>query len=259
MEEIFPNTICDATAIASLKNITASDIQKHFDEFYTTDNVRTLVFGNFSETGILKIIEKLERFKLPHGEEKSFPTIRISENRGAKTAKDEDKIHFIFLSPFPWMKKNIHQRATFSVLRSLLTDTKTGRMYRELRDKGLLYHIFWGLNCDQNSLFYSGMSFSADNEVFSEAVKVVEEWILKAKNGEFSEEYLEKVKISAKNGLRMSVRSDERKVEWFQDEFLDFVGYNHDGLIAEIDKVTKQDVVDLAKLAFEHFDEGGWR
>ncbi len=70
---------------------------------------------------------------------------------------------------------------------------------------------------------------------------------------------MEKIKISAKNSLRMSVRRIDEKSLWYRDEFLNFVGYNCDDLIAEFDKVTKQDVVELANLAFEHFDEGGWR
>lgn len=259
MEEIFPDSVSDATGVMSLENITIDDIRAHYDQFYTTDNARVFIFGDFSESQISKIIEKLENFNLPRGEEKTFPKVKISEKRGAKIAEDGDKIHFVFLSPFSQMKQNIHQRATFSVLRSLLTDVKTGKMYRELRDEGLLYHIFWGLIFSQNSLTYSEFSFSADKETFEKTIKVIEKWISKVKNGEFSTEELEKIKISAKNSLRMNVRRIDEKSLWYRDEFLDFVGYNCDDLIAEFDKVTKQDVVKLANLAFEHFDEGGWR
>ncbi len=259
MEEIFPDSVSDATGIMSLENITIDDIQAHYDQFYTTDNARVFIFGDFSESQISKIIEKLENFNLPRGEEKAFSKVKISEKRGVKIAEDGDKIHFVFLSPFSQMKQNIHQRATFSVLRSLLTDVKTGKMYRELRDEGLLYHIFWGLIFSQNSLTYSEFSFSADKETFEKTVEVIEKWISKVKNGEFSNEELEKIKISAKNSLRMSVRRIDEKSLWYRDEFLNFVGYNCDDLIAEFDKVTKQDVVELANLAFEHFDEGGWR
>ena len=259
MEEIFPNSVSDTTGSMSLENITIDDVRAHYDQFYTTDNARVFIFGDFSKSQILKIIKKLENFNLPRGEEKTFPKVKISEKRGAKIAEDGDKIHFVFLSPFENMKFSVRQRATFEILRCFLTDSKTGKLYRELRNEGLLYYVGWAVVCSRNSLCYSVMSFSADEGKFNEINKVIKKWILWAENGEFSVEELEKIKISAKNSLRMNVRRIDEKSLWYRDEFLDFVGYNCDDLIAEFDKITKQDVVELANLAFEHFDEGGWR
>lgn len=258
MEEIFPNTINDRSAIDSLQNISTSDIQRHYDEFYTTNNARVFVFGAFSEIKISKIVEKLENFKLPRGQEKSFPKIQISQNRGAKILKKDGKYHFIYLSPFENMKYNARERATFSVLRMLLTDTKTGKMYREIRDKGLLYHIFWGLQHSQNSLIYSEFSFSSDEETFEELMAVIKKWILWAENGDFSDEDISKIKLAAKNSFRMNIRSVDNRALWIRDQFLDFKGYSFEEIISEIDKISRDDIILMAKNAFAHLDEVSW-
>ena len=49
------------------------------------------------------------------------------------------------------------------------------------------------------------------------------------------------------------------KADFLEVVFLSRDDFSEEDFLNELDKVTKQDVVELANLAFEHFDEGGWR
>lgn len=253
--EIFTNGVSRQRCIDSLENITLADIERHYREFYTTDNARVFVFGDFSNDNIVMIENKLEDLKLPRGEEKTFPEIEITDNRGAKIIEDDDKIHYILLTPVEDMKHNLRQRATFSVLRKMLTDYKSGRMYREIRDRGLLYHIFWSVQENQNSTYFTEFAFSSDKETYADLMDVIEKWVDWVRNGDFSDEDLRKARIATKNDFRMDNRKIENIVEWYQYRALDFGQYVADDLIGEFDSVSREDIIGLAREAFEYFEK----
>ncbi|MDO4902565.1 MAG: pitrilysin family protein [bacterium] len=253
MEEIFPNTINDQTALSSLDNITLGDIRRHYDQFYTTDNVRILIFGNFSTEEISRVIKRIENFALPRGEEKTFPGIKISDKRGAKISKNEDKTHLMYIPYSAEIRSDPRLRAAWLLVRNFLMDFETGKIYREVRDNGLLYSIYLGLNLDQNSLPNFEFSFSADSENFDKIIEIIEKWISFAKNAEFSDEEFERLRIISKNKICMKLRKVELRVNWHVWNFLLFGGYGLEDLLAEFDKVTKDDFVKIVKIIFDNF------
>ena len=213
------------------------------------------MFGDFSNDDIAMIEDKLEGLKLPRGEEKAFPKIEITDNRGAKVIEDDDKIHYILLTPFEDMKHNLRLRATFSVLRKMLTDYKSGRMYREIRDRGLLYHIFWSVQERQNSTYFTEFAFSSDKETYTDLMCVIEKWIDWVRGGEFSDEDLRKACIATKNDFRMDNRKIENLVECHQYRALDFSRYVADDLIGEFYSVSREDIINLARDTFKYFEK----
>ena len=153
----------------------------------------------------------------------------------------------------------MRQKVASGIIYRFLTHEESGNAYKELRDKGLLYGIYSGFwELDDLSVVFE-INFSALDKNYRQVVSVLDKWVSKLKAGDFSQEELDFLRTTYKNGWRMDNKDFSDKADFLEVVFLSRDDFSEEDFLNELDKVTKQDVVELANLAFEHFDEGGWR
>lgn len=256
-DEIFENIINEQAKKETLKNIKFSEIVDFYDKFYKTDNARIFIYGNFDDRAISKIINLIENWKLPRGEEFEIEKIRHKKTGLSKIKKDGENVYFQHLSHLGSF--SMRQKVASGIIYRFLTHEESGNAYKELRDKGLLYGIYSGFwELDDLSVVFE-INFSALDKNYRQVVSVLDKWVSKLKAGDFSQEELDFLRTTYKNGWRMDNKDFSDKADFLEVVFLSRDDFSEEDFLNELDKVTKQDVVELANLAFEHFDEGGWR
>lgn len=253
-DDLFENIISEHAKKATLKNIEIEDLQKFYQEFYTTDNARIFIYGHFSDQQKQKIMDLLENFALPRGEEKSIPAIKSRQQYISRKEEDGDLTRFMRVSHFPHFSN--HVAANYSILFRYLFHSDSGNAYQELRKKGLIYGFYLGADIQNDLSEINEISFSAIAEKYDEVMQIVKKWVKKAQNGEISDEELDFLKTVAKNDLRMDYKDLDDRAGALENRFI----FNEqetfpERVFAETDNVTRESLSELACEVFADFEK----
>ena len=126
--------------IATIANVTLSDIREHHKRTHTTRNMRFVIAGKLKGRKA-DIIRQLEGFGIPEGARLEVPR---DELHGAKPAlirrKDASNLTFGWTMSLPRVLDD-EELDAMNALNHILTGTATSRIYGKARSKGLAYFV----------------------------------------------------------------------------------------------------------------------
>jgi predicted Zn-dependent peptidase len=126
--------------IATIANVTLSDIREHHKRTHTTRNLRFVIAGKLKGRKA-DIIRQLEGFNLPEGDRLEVPR---DELHGAKPAlirrKDASNLTFGWTMSLSRVLDD-EELDAMNALNHILTGTATSRIYGKARSKGLAYFV----------------------------------------------------------------------------------------------------------------------
>lgn len=128
-------------ALATINNVTLSDVKEHHARTHTTENMRFIIAGKLRGRKS-QIIRKLEEFgELPRGERLPVPQ---DELHGAKPAiirrKDATNMTFGWTMTIPRRLED-EELDAMNALNHILTGTTNSRIFGKARSKGLAYYV----------------------------------------------------------------------------------------------------------------------
>lgn len=127
-------------SLATIANVTLSDIREHHRRTHTTRNMRFVIAGKLKGRKA-DIIRQLEGFELPEGERLEVPRDELSKgNTGLIRRKDTSNLTFGWTLSLPRVLADDELDA-MSALNHILTGTATSRIYGKARAKGLAYYV----------------------------------------------------------------------------------------------------------------------
>lgn len=233
--------------LQTVKSINRSDVVSYYKQLYTPHTVIITAAGNIQHKKLLKLLKPFE--KMPHHQAMEKTTTPVSYHGVVLEQRNLEQVHLCLGTPSP---RQAHpDRYKIYLLNTLLGGGMSSRLFQEIREKrGLAYSVYSYLNLclDAGSLvIYAGTA----PDTFGKVVEL----ILKELNTFTKKEAGKKELISAKEQLKGSMllgleTSESRMTKLARDEiyFKRIVAVKE--ITAGIDKVTAQDIMNLAKDIF---------
>jgi len=227
-----------------------SDFIDYRKKFYTAPETLVVVSGSFNESEIIDSIKKLFSGT---PETKGAGKLKVEESQTAPSIliehKKTDQTHFILgVRTFDlYDKKN----SALKVLAGVLGGGMSSRLFQTMRERlGICYYV--GASPDSfTDHGYFAVSAGVRNDRLDEAVKEVIEELKILKEKPVPEKELSKVKEYLIGNMYLGLESS--------DSIADFFGFQEivrkpirtpDQIVAEINKVTAIDIMNLAKEIF---------
>jgi predicted Zn-dependent peptidase len=237
-----------------IKSITREDFQNYMGSLYSANNITVVVAGGVEEEKTLKLIEKY------FGKMSKFDTLRYSkvverQDRPQILVKHKNTEQVHIAIGFRTVAINHPDRHALSVLAAILGGGMSSRLFHEVREKrGLAYYVRTNSEHYQdagNLVSTAGL----DPKRTDEGIKViVEEYArISSVKSEISKQELIKAKEFLKGHFVLELE-DSRSVAGFysQQELLEAKIENPAELMAEIDKVSVEDVEKVAQKYFKN-------
>jgi len=236
----------------SVKNITRNDFERYRKTHYYSENMLITVAGGIKEDKVLNLAKKYFG-GLKKGEKKERQEFK-SIQKGAQIKlhpKKKEQAHFIL--GFLGNPMDSKDRFVESVLAGLLGQGMSSRLFSEVREKrGLAYSIRTYLDRYVDT-GYIGTYAGVDVKRVDEAIKVTLDQHYGLASGVYklSETELTKAKEYIKGHLALSLEDTKNVNSFFGVKEL-ILGKTEtpEEVFVGIDKITKSDLVKLAKKLF---------
>lgn len=231
-----------------IQNVTREEILNYYNKFYTPDAFTTVIVGDVNkEEALLKVANAFNQKKSKQVKIK-YPKVKpLNKIEEKADSMDVNKTHLMlgFLAP-----KFSEEKDTYAldVLSTILTTGKSSILNQKLREeKELVLSISSGNYSQKDSgIFYIYATLDPNNEACAKD-EIINE-IKKIQQGQLNDDAL----IKAKNQIKTDTYYARESISNIADE----LGYSftfsnnenyYDNYLKNIDKVTKEDVIQAAK------------
>jgi predicted Zn-dependent peptidase len=237
----------------TVSKITKEDLISNWKEHYSPETMIIALSGNLKDQSIIKQVE--EDFEtIPHIPIKKFE--EFDQNKFKPSLKQEvrtiDQANFVI--SYPSIGKRDERRYAQTIMDIILGASPSSRLYSEIREKrGLAYDVGSGANSyfDTGAYYiYGGVKQDKMEEVY----KLILDEIDKIKTKGVTEEELNLAKGNFRGTITRSLEGSYQIANYltgslyWQGEIIDL-----EDLIKRHEKVTNQEIIDLAR---ETFQEG---
>lgn len=238
----------DEPTINSLKR---DDFVKYVDSLYAPSN-SVLVYAGKLPENIEQIAEKYFDDLPKRGEHKplDYKKIKQTDYRSNVFFKKTDQANLILgVEAFD---RNDKRKYAAKVLSSILGEGMSSRLFMQVRERrGLAYHV----SSDSDSYMDTGMFINYSGlklEKVYEGLKVIIDELNKISSSKVSGDELKKAKEMIRGRVALRGESTNFLAEHFGTQFiLDKKLETFEDYLKEIDKITEEDVLDVAKYLFD--------
>lgn len=220
------------------------------EKYYRPENMVVVVSGGQNHKNWLEKIEEVFASK---------ENIAIAKPQAAKNAQSEpqlkihhkktDQAHFAL--GFRSLKQTDAKKPVLQVLNNIMGATMSSRLFIEVRERrGLCYYVSTDAAYYADAGFW-GASAGVDINRIEEAVKVILEQFAKLKTELVADEELNRAKENLKGRLYLKLEESLNVAEFLaEQELLESKLQDPDKVVEEYQKVTKEDIMELAKQIF---------
>lgn len=241
-------------SLATISNVTLSDIKEHHKRTHTTSNMRFVIAGKLK--GRKKaIMRELESFDLPEGERFKVP---VDELHGGQPTivrrKGASNLTFGWTMTVPERLSDEELDAMHN-LNHILAGTATSRIYGKARSKGLAYHV--------GSYASAGFHDSAwditgqvNHDTASELFELIAREFKAVLDGKIKDEEIEAAKSFSLGRYQMGAQTVSQISGFYTNRYFadDFI-MDYSKVPESINKVTREMIV---KTARKFIDSNTW-
>ena len=233
----------------SVSAITKETVLSHIRRFYTPGRIIVAAAGNVDHESLVRYLRPLFE-SLP--KEKAAPARTAPRTHTGVSCryKELEQVHLCLGGAAPHLSSEL--RFAGAVLNTILGGNMSSRLFQEIREKrGLAYNVYSFLSSflDAGAM---GIYLGTEAGNVNRALKVIRREIRKIQQGKISRADLRAVKEHLTGGVLLSSENtDTQMMRLAKNEgvFGRYVSY--DELIGRIEKVTVDEVVAVAKQAFQ--------
>lgn len=245
----------------SVMNFDRETFLSYMNRLYRPKNAVLAIAGGLNKSqSVAKAVEKYKKIikeKLgnwKHGEKADFEKVEEKQTKPEvflKTKKTEQTHFCIGFRAYPMGDK---RKYAASVLATILGGGMSSKLFIEVREKrGLCYYISTGREMYHdvgNFVTRAGVTNSLDKT--KEAIEVILNEHKKITKGEFEDDQLARAKEIIKGRLLLSLEDSHNVANFFGTKLLleDEVA-SPQKIVSETEKVTKEQVVEIAKDLFK--------
>lgn len=236
----------------SLKKIDSNKLKEYHDKWYVPKNTVISVAGNVKIDEVIEFVKKYFDTTTNHPlDEVSFPKAKYV-SKSITTSKDITQSHIALYFPLDVEDNDEYKKEVVSVLNYILDGGMSSRLFQNIREKlGVCYSI----GCMKTSYRGNNGRFiiytsTSPNKV-EKTIKAIRKEIDKLlKDGVFDEE-LAKAKAQLKTSLALADERTRSVMNGYANKALfENKLFDADEMLALVDKVSKEDLLKVAKEIF---------
>lgn len=236
-----------------IRKVSREDFVEYMKSLYSANNMTVIVAGGITADASFDLIEKYFG-KMPAFDTLSYKDIHLAQKKPQVFIKHKKTDQAHIEMGFRTVPTNDARKRVFSVLAAILGGGMSSRLWHKIReDKGLAYYVRAETENYQDN-GYIAATAGVDPKRIDEAVKImVSEFSLFAKGqAGVTKEELTKAKEFLKGHLVLELEDSRSVAVYYSTQkTLEEKVKNPDEIIAEIDKVSLEDINKIAKEFFK--------
>ena len=244
--------------IGSTKNLTnprLTEMHKFFEDYYVASNMALILSGDFDAQQVMPILEKAFS-RIRSGNAPKQEKVMLPPFNGRETMKVKFPIPFIKAMGlgFRGVSANHEDQVALNIAVNLLNNANgTGYL-----DKLMVEHKLMGALAINESMNEAGILAVAIMpklliQSYSSAEKMVWDEINRVKNGDFSDEMFNSLKLEQKRQYASSLENIDSRATIMMNLFSQGKSWNdYLNEVARIESITKEDVVRVAQKYFSN-------
>ena len=201
----------------TISNIELKDIREHYRRTHTAKNMLFIIAGKMKGRK-RKIIRELESWPLKEGEKFEIPRADLSAGEMvAIRRKDASNITFGFSLVTP---RHLEPNEVFAMncLNHILNGTMNSKIFGAARKRGLVYGMGSSIAVNAYNTYWD-FDGEVNVENAEELFKLIQEEMMKALNGEVSEEDFEAAKSYALGRLQMGAQTPAQIADYYAENY----------------------------------------
>ncbi len=237
----------------NLKNPRLSEMRKFFNNYYVASNMALILSGDFDTEAVMPIINKtFSRIR------SGVAPIRTSVDLPPFKGKEKMKVKF----PIPFLKAiglgfrgvpaNHEDLVALKIAVNLLNNTNgTGFLDKLMVDHKLLGAVAMNENLNEAGILAVAAITKPIIQTYSNAEKLIWEQINRVKQGDFSDEVFNSMKLEQKRQFASALENIDSRATIMMNLFSQgksWTDYLQE--TAKIDAITKEDVIKIANKYF---------
>ena len=239
----------------NLKNPRLTEMHKFFEDYYVASNMALILSGDFDAQQVMPILEKAFS-RIRSGNAPKQEKVMLPPFNGRETMKVKFPIPFIkAMGPgFRGVSANHEDQVALNIAVNLLNNANgTGYL-----DKLMVEHKLMGALAINESMNEAGILAVAIMpklliQSYSSAEKMVWDEINRVKNGDFSDEMFNSLKLEQKRQYASSLENIDSRATIMMNLFSQGKSWNdYLNEVARIESITKEDVVRVAQKYFSN-------
>ena len=239
----------------NLKNPRLTEMHKFFEDYYVASNMALILSGDFDAQQVMPILEKAFS-RIRSGNAPKQEKVMLPPFNGRETMKVKFPIPFIKAMGlgFRGVSANHEDQVALNIAVNLLNNANgTGYL-----DKLMVEHKLMGALAINESKNEAGILAVAIMpklliQSYSSAEKMVWDEINRVKNGDFSDEMFNSLKLEQKRQYASSLENIDSRATIMMNLFSQGKSWNdYLNEVARIESITKEDVVRVAQKYFSN-------
>ena len=239
----------------NLKNPRLTEMHKFFEDYYVASNMALILSGDFDAQQVMPILEKAFS-RIRSGNAPKQEKVMLPPFNGRETMKVKFPIPFIKAMGlgFRGVSANHEDQVALNIAVNLLNNANgTGYL-----DKLMVEHKLMGALAINESMNEAGILAVAIMpklliQSYSSAEKMVWDEINRVKNGDFSDEMFNSLKLEQKRQYASSLENIDSRATVMMNLFSQGKSWNdYMNEVARIESITKEDVVRVAQKYFSN-------
>ena len=239
----------------NLKNPRLTEMHKFFEDYYVASNMALILSGDFDAQQVMPILEKAFS-RIRSGNAPKQEKVMLPPFNGRETMKVKFPIPFIKAMGlgFRGVSANHEDQVALNIAVNLFNNANgTGYL-----DKLMVEHKLMGALAINESMNEAGILAVAIMpklliQSYSSAEKMVWDEINRVKNGDFSDEMFNSLKLEQKRQYASSLENIDSRATIMMNLFSQGKSWNdYLNEVARIESITKEDVVRVAQKYFSN-------
>lgn len=238
---------------ANLKNPRLSEMREFFEKYYVASNMGLILSGHFHSDEILPILERTFS-KVKEGEPPVVEKVSLPPFNGKETESIKLSIPFIKVLAlgFRGVPVNHPDEAALKIAVGLLNNENgTGFLDKLMVDRKLMAAIAMNESLNEAGILGVGVVPKLLFQTYSSATKLVWKEINRIKNGDFSDETFNSLKLESVRSYNASLEDISSRAQTMMRLYSQ--GISWEDYVMDLDRInalTKSDVVLVAQKYF---------
>jgi len=233
-------------SIATINNVTLSDIREHHRRTHTTKNMRFVIAGKLRGRKA-DIIRQLEAFELPDGDRLAIPRDELHKaNPALIRRKDASNLTFGWSMIIPRLLDD-EELDAMNALNHILTGTATSRIFGKARSKGLAYFVgaYSGASFYDSAWDFSGQ---VNHDTAPALFDIIAKEIKAVLDGKLTDDEIEAAKSFGLGRYQMGAQTVSQISSFYTGRyFADDCIKDYEKVPDMIRKVTREKIMSVAQ------------
>ena len=231
--------------VEDLNSITAQSLYEYYKKMISECKIDIFVSGDINDA--TQIIEQNENIEKLQQREPNYKINQIEskEKVEEKEIKEEmDVIQGKIVIGLDLHLDNEEQKYSAMMYNAILGGTANSKMFQEVREKASLAYSASSSYIRYKSNIFIKCGIEIKN--YDKAMEIIRKQLEDMKNGVFTDEDIENAKKGIISGIKSIDDEQDTEITYFLGQELTNSKTSLDQYIEKIEKVTKQDIIDIA-------------